>query len=97
MQIKEVPLWDVTLLFRCRSIWKNLASDRFLPVRGEITFMRKFHLTGKHSQWERNYPSMEMNFFSGSTGFASFFGMKSFKIPCLNSALISSSVTSSPT
>ena len=43
------------------------------------------------------YPSMEIVFFCSTAGFASFFGTKSFSRPCLNSALISSSVISSPT
>ena len=43
------------------------------------------------------YPSIAMYFFCSTAGFASFFGTTSVKIPCLNSALISSSVTPSPT
>ena len=46
---------------------------------------------------QNNYPSIAMNLRSGTAAFASFFGTNSFKIPCLNSPLISSSVISSPT
>ena len=96
MQIKRSATVGCDTSFRCRSIWKNL------PVTGssgkrEITFMGNSISQENTLNGRENYPSMEMNFFSGSAGFASFFGMKSFKIPCLNSALISSSVTSSPT
>ena len=45
----------------------------------------------------RDYPSIAMYFFSGSCGFVSFFGICSDRIPCSSLALISSSVTSSPT
>ena len=41
--------------------------------------------------------SITIYFFSGTAGFASFFGIESLRIPCLNSPLISSWVTSSPT
>ena len=97
MQIKRSATVGCDTSFRCRSIWKNLPVTGSYGKRGnyiyeKILSHRKTTLNGRE-----NYPSMEMNFFSGSAGFASFFGMKSFKIPCLNSALISSSVTSSPT
>ena len=45
-----------------------------------------------------NYqPSIEIVFFSSTAGFASFFGTNSVRIPCWKFALMSSSVTSSPT
>ena len=40
----------------------------------------------------RSQPSMAICFFFSTVGFASFFGTKSFRMPCLNSALISSSL-----
>ena len=45
----------------------------------------------------RSQPSMAICFFFSTVGFASFFGTKSFRMPCLNSALISSCSTFSPT
>ena len=96
MQIKRSATVGCDTSFRCRSIWKNLPVTGSSDKRGNYIY-EKFYLAGNTLNGRENYPSMEMNFFSGSAGFASFFGMKSFKIPCLNSALISSSVTSSPT
>ncbi len=43
------------------------------------------------------YPSIGIYLLSSITGFASFFGMDTFRIPSSNLALISSCVISSPT
>ena len=66
---------------------KSAAGNFYTPGRRIVLFFVCF----------RGYPSIEIIFFCSTAGFASFFGTKSFRIPCLNSALISSSVTSSPT
>ena len=64
------------------------------PVFGNVAALLKFLFTERIS---RVCYSMVIYFFSGTAGFASFLGIISFKIPCWNSPLRSSSVTSVPT
>ena len=66
---------------------KSAAGNFYTPGRRIVLFFVCF----------RGYPSIEIIFFCSTAGFASFFGTNSFSRPCLNSALISSSVISSPT
>ena len=66
---------------------KSAAGNFYTPGRRIVLFFVCF----------RGYPSIEIIFFCSTAGFASFFGTNGFSRPCLNSALISSSVISSPT
>lgn len=66
---------------------KSAAGNFYTPGRRIVLFFVCF----------RGYPSIEIIFFCSTAGFASFFGTNSFSRPCLNSALMSSSVISSPT
>ena len=58
MQIKRSATVGCDTSFRCRSIWKNLPVTGSSGKRGNYIY-EKFYLTGKHSQWEKKFISIE--------------------------------------
>ena len=69
---------------------------RFSSAAGRSVPVMRF-LLSRAGEVPGDQPSMEMNFFSGSFGVASFLGTCRVSTPCSSLALISSSVISSPT